>query len=151
MNKREKILVFASVAAVIWGVIVSLDSGEKDPVVINKSEDIQLFVAKVTEKVKSESKDTMTTNILSEAFSDDGPNPFLGKTLLPKRDASDLVYSGYIRCGNDVYALINKKEYNPGDTIEGTGMQIKTISPYRVVLVEDKKKKRILPLTGGGK
>lgn len=152
MNKREKILVFASVAAVIWGVIMTLDRAANKPTASVAEEDVNQFVVKVTDRVKGGSGDSLMGYSLATVLGERYVNPFLGKRLSSKKTtATDLVYNGYVQSGNRIFALINKTEYRVGDIIEGTFMQVKNIDPYRVVLVEDRKKKRILPLEGGGK
>lgn len=152
MNKREKILVFASVAAVIWGAVMTLDRAANKPAASVAEEDVNQFVVKVTDRVKGGSGDSLKGYTLSAVLGERYLNPFLGKRLSSKKTTgTDLVYNGYVQSGNRIFALINKTEYRVGDIIEGTFMQVKNIDPYRVVLVEDRKKKRILPLEGGGK
>lgn len=151
MNKREKILVFASVAAAIWGAIMTLDRAANKVPVSVAEEDVNSFVVKVTDRIKGGSGDSLKGYDLSAVLGERYASPFLGKRLSSKKTTTDLVYNGYVQSGRRIFALINKTEYRVGDIIEGTYMQVKNIDPYRVVLVEGKKKKRILPLEGGGK
>ncbi len=151
MNKREKILVFASVAAVIWGAVMTLDRTGVEPLKKAGEEDVTTFVARVTEQVKNAEGENLKGYTLSSVMGDRYNSPFLGRRLAAKKTAVDLVYNGYVRSGNRIFALINKKEYKVGDIVEGTYMQVKNVDPYRVVLVEGGKKKRILPLEGGFK
>jgi len=151
MNKREKILVFASVAAAIWGAIMTLDRAAIKAPVSVAEEDVNSFVVKVTDQIKGGSGDSLKGYSLSAVLGERYASPFLGKRLSSKKTTTDLVYNGYVQSGRRIFALINKTEYRVGDIIEGTYMQVKSIDPYRVVLVEGKKKKRILPLEGGGK
>lgn len=151
MNKREKILVFASVAAAIWGAIMTLDRAANKVPVSVAEEDVNSFVVKVTDRIKGGSADSLKGYDLSAVLGERYASPFLGKRLSSKKTTTDLVYNGYVQSGRRIFALINKTEYRVGDIIEGTYMQVKNIDPYRVVLVEGKKKKRILPLEGGGK
>lgn len=151
MNKREKILVFASVAAAIWGAVMTLDRTTNKAPVSVVEEDVNQFVVKVTERVKGGSGDSLQGYNLSAVLGEHYGSPFLGKRLSAKKTTTDLVYNGYVQSGRRIFALINKTEYRVGDIIEGTYMQVINIDPYRVVLIEDRKKKRILPLEGGGK
>ncbi len=149
MNKREKILVFASVAAAVWGAIVILNGPVKTKDGGAGEGDTQQFVASIAEQVKASGGTSLAGYDISMIMGNRISSPFLPRRLSARKQDVDLVYNGYVRSGHRMFALINKKEYKVGDIVEGTFMQVKNIDPCRVVLAEGMKKKRILPLEGG--
>ena len=149
MNKREKILVLASMAAVIWGGIVALDDSGRKKEPGPAEGDVNQFVVQIAEQVKGSGGTSLNGYDLSSVMENRVASPFLGRRLTAKKQDTELAYNGYVKSGHRMFALINKKEYKVGDIVEGTFMQVKNIDPYRVVLSEGMKKNRILPLEGG--
>jgi hypothetical protein len=149
MKKSEKILVVASVLAVIWGGVVTFGKKPIKDTDLHQAEDINLFISAVTDKVKGDSKSALNSYILSQALKDWGKSPFLVKGMSSKGMGIDYVYTGYVQNGKTIIALINNREYRAGEHIEGTGFEVKSINPNWVILVENKMKKRVLPLEGG--
>ncbi|MBU1172916.1 MAG: hypothetical protein KKD44_25430 [Proteobacteria bacterium] len=150
MSKREKILVVASVVAFIWGGMMVMDNmGKKQNKMLTPKEDVTQFILKINDAIAEDPSKGLGAFTLSRARGPWGKSPFLASNTLNFGPNDDLRYHGYVRSGNLIYALINNREYSPGEDIDGRGLRVKTISPDRVVIVENGKKKRILPLEGG--
>jgi hypothetical protein len=137
------------VIAVVWGAVMTFGPkksvNELEP---GSSGDINQFVTAVADKIKGDGNYDKNVHILTLAMQNRFRNPFFGRDIAIKGGDSEYVYSGYVRNGNTIFALINSNEYRSGDTIDGTQCEIVSISPKRVILME-KNRKRILPIEGG--
>lgn len=149
MSKREKILVAASFAAFLWGVMILVDKLEEQAAVKPPPvEDISAFVGKVSETVNNDPSGGLNDMILSKARRPWGRDPFYSSGPLSFDSKEDLHYQGYVKTRGRIFALINNIEYKMGEDVQGKDLKIKMITPDRVVLVTPERKKRILPIEG---
>lgn len=149
MSRREKILVIASVAAFIWGmVMVAGQLGQDRGAGSTPVKDVSAFVAAVGTTVNEDPSKGLDAMVLSRARGPWGDNPFYEAGPVNYDPGEDLHYQGYVRSGSRVIALINNREYRLGETMEGRDIKVRAITADRVVLVDQSGRKRILPLEG---
>ena len=59
---------------------------------------------------------------------------------------SKMTYSGFLRMGDKLLAIINGMEYETGDRLEPSGFIIRSISPSRVIIAPPGRKKQTINL-----
>ncbi len=147
MEKREKILVGASIAAVVFALLyLPGQLSKKKTGTINPAGDANVFVATMIEKVSKDSSEGLNEYVVHRAITEWKNDPFLKSGYYGKKSSHQLNYDGYVRSGNTIIAIVNGIEYGPGEVIKDKNAVIKFITPQRVVIVDNKNRKFILPL-----
>ena len=174
MTNREKIIVGLMLLTVVYGIYALFfeDTGKgggkgKTTQTAAVSSTVQLknlnaFITKVAEASKAGlSKED--NYIISRAETEWKQDPMITAELTetPKEDIErqkqikevsgprpNISYTGFMRMGDRILAIINGYEYAPGDQLIGGGYTVSSITPRRVVIVstDKSKKKFIFPL-----
>lgn len=148
MGKREKILIGLCVAGLVFLVIYSFTGEEKkqSPVKdtaehLSSTEEFvteQLAMLKKLNQIDTDrliikkaavnwTNDPFANSELIQkiqGYSEDNKTSLLNKLEKPK----PLLYSGYIKIGKTLLAIINGTEYEKGDTVEGTMYEVLSVS-----------------------
>ncbi len=151
MSRREKIMLFMAMAAVLYGVLEWVVFSSNEPPgapVTAKTDDSAGFTDKMMATImqveiehphKKEIITKIDTPWENDPFVQPGPQSgstpeTSGKTVsyLP-----DLVYSGFVFSGERAMAIIDGNEYFVGDTVVDTGYRIIRITPDKVVIQKD--------------
>ncbi|RLB96772.1 MAG: hypothetical protein DRH50_00210 [Deltaproteobacteria bacterium] len=164
MSKREKIILILMLLAIAYGAynFLFISSSRTSDVNQKKElEDLKKFVTKLAQDTTK--RDLSATNTyISLASSKWTKNPFLQskfaikpvtETHSNKVSAPEVIlrYSGYLKVGDRMLAIINGMEYEEGEELEQEGYIIKSISPTRVVVgVAGQMESVIIPLEETG-
>jgi len=165
MSKREKIITFFTITAVLYGLldyfVFSASQTNEKKQILTASQNSEL-----SDKIKTnipilrsmiinkERTDYLIPMIESEWKYD--PFKKFGKFLEKNQESAmakentDLIYSGFIKSGKKIFALINGKEYKTGEYITDTVYKIVLITPEKVVFNIDGKNQTILYLKEEG-
>jgi len=151
MSKREKIILFAVLVAVLYGAYsLFLDTPSKRATVDSgmKKSELNKVIADVTGNLTKEILDTTDTYIIARAEAEWESDPFY-KTELPKKpkvskvrkrrvvplkQKVDLTYSGYVEMGDKRLAIINGIEYEIGEELGLGGYVVERIEAFEVVI-----------------
>jgi len=154
MSKREKIIVAGMVAAILYGAYSFLfDSGGDRAVkpVGDAGPPMEQFVLGVIGQLKKADISTKDRYLLGQAQGALKRNPFFRASAISGKDATDagalapesrqttvsatrFTYTGYIAMGDNRLAILNGREYAPGDQLTADGVYLKTVTPTAVVL-----------------
>ncbi|SDU10528.1 hypothetical protein [Desulfobacula phenolica] len=152
MNKREKIILILTFMVSVYGLIdffvlpKNNKSTDKGQAIARTNKSIAEFatqsMAEISKFENLIQQNHMKT-LISKIESDWEHDPF-AKTLdsetFAEQDVSSsvqvpgFVYSGYMRVGDVLFAIINGVEYRPGEIIPENGYKVITITPKKVVL-----------------
>ena len=149
MSNREKgILVFMAIV-VLYGIYSFFLASPPKPAAVSSAksiEDITKFIGDVSASLKEDSSDK-NTYVLAQARTQWAQDPFQPpRALVAKTDivvetspgeSSEAVsyrYSGYIKMGNRLLAIINGLEYELGDEQKQGGKVIKKIGSMQAVI-----------------
>lgn len=148
MAKREKILIGLCAAGLIFLVYSSFIGKEKKsvhttdnaPTTASTDQFVteQLILLKKSDRIEADRQ------IISKAAVNWENDPFASQELIRqiegyaenektpsqinKEKQEPLLYSGYIKVGDKVLAIVNGMEYEKGDTIEGTSYEVFSVS-----------------------
>ncbi len=165
MKKREKIIVFLAIIAVLYCCYHFFSASSLKTGLITSKTDIKgskKFVKDVISKLLNDEYHEKELSIIEQADKDWAGNPFLEikdaikeikkiKKTEPLNRKTNLAYSGFITTGNRRLAIINGREYEEGEilaeeTLSKKGYCLKEISNYRVVIGVKEGIDIILPL-----
>ena len=165
MSKREKIIIVLMLVAVIYGGLSYVlgsksKNGPANPE--KRKESLNKLVTNVAQNITENNLyklDNYVVSRASEAWQDD---PFqMPEVVVEAEKKSDeeeeqkdvswqqvkLVYSGYLKIGDMILAIINGTEYGIGEPLDIPGFSVKNIAPHQVVVeVEGQIDNLILPL-----
>lgn len=148
MAKREKILIGLCIAGLVFLVYFNFIGKEKkSPYATNNAPTIsstdkfvaeQLILLKKSEQIEADKQ------IIAKAAVTWENDPFASQELIRQIEGyaenektpsqinrekpEPLLYSGYIKVGNNLLAIVNGMEYEKGDTIEGTSYEVFSVS-----------------------
>ncbi|GAB6094415.1 hypothetical protein JCM14469_06670 [Desulfatiferula olefinivorans] len=148
MSKREKILVAASVLALIVGLVLLMEPSTKDDADASPKEDVTALIATLGAAADKDPSQGLDAAVMARVRPPWGPDPFYRGAPVMFDPSEDLRYQGYVRSGSRIVALINNREYRPGDTVEGQNLTVETIAPDRVILLEQGRRIRLLAREG---
>lgn len=165
MNKREIIIVLIALGICLYGVInyffLSSGSGEGPDAQIKKeragAKDIATVVSAQLQKIRQTSGSPHLPYYFEMIESGWTKDPFVEINQEPQKEAPsveslaaeklpDLHYSGFIRAGSQLMAVINGMEYTVGETIKEIGYKIFSITPKTVRLLTDKNQEIIISI-----
>lgn len=151
MSRREKIMLFIALAALLYGVLEwGVFSSDKPPAapVAKKTESSAQTADKMMSKIMHvEIEHPHKKEIIAKIETPWENDPFVQPKPQPEQTAGssgesfsflpDLVYSGFIFSKNRVMAIINGSEHFVGDTVINTGYRVIRITPEKVVIQKD--------------
>ncbi len=151
MSRREKIMLFLALAAVVYGVLewgVFSSKEPPAPPVTGKTGSSEGSVDKMMAKfMQVEIEHPHKKEVIAKIETPWQNDPFVqpGPQSGSSRGASeetvsfvpDLLYSGFIFSGERAMAIIDGNEYFVGDTVIDTGYQVVRITPDKVVIQKD--------------
>ncbi|CAB5138031.1 hypothetical protein D3OALGA1CA_3673 [Olavius algarvensis associated proteobacterium Delta 3] len=161
MSKREKgILIVMALAVLYGGYSLLAPSTEPTPpeATTQSLQDVEGFVLGVIAELPRFSLNKTEEYMIAAATAPWGGNPFLKVTLeennIPDKLSATvpepkvpLVYSGFIELGDRRLAILNNREYEPGDALEISGYSLLAVYPSHVELKWlDSDDVRVIPL-----
>ena len=165
MNKREKIIIFLAVSALLYGIfdyfVFSSLKNSSDEAIQSETTKNNLAVlttldgklASLQIMAKNQNKDSYLISMIESEWKND---PFLKLTKAPEKfvdksmesaatiDVLELNYSGFIQYDKRIFAVINGMEYVAGEYIKDTEYQIVRITSNKIVLTIDKNRQTVL-------
>lgn len=141
MNTRERLLVFAMIAAVAVGGYLSLsragrDSAEPDDMEAGVS-DAEGFARRIRADLQPYRLTSHEESILNAAAGDWAPSPFLEKpdaAVVADTPAAEIIYTGFVNFGGTRLAILNGREYRLSESVTATDFIVESIEPDRVGL-----------------
>ena len=150
MTGREKIVIAAMAVVVAYGAYQYLAPGPKDVRATiggaGKKRGAP-FEEEIREKLKKLDINPADACIIARGGAKWPANPFFhGNLKMPEKEAVEkktipmaaagrrLKFSGYIKAGDKILAIINGMEYEVGEFLMGEGLFVKSIFPDRVVV-----------------
>lgn len=165
MSKREKIIIFITVTAVLYGLLdyfvfsASQTNEKKQSLTASQSSElfnkININLLILESMIANKEKNDYLLPMIEFEWKLDPFKKFekplekIQESAITKEHA-DLIYSGFIKLGNKIFALINGKEYKTGEYIKDTVYKIVLITPAKVVFNIDEKNQTILYLKEEG-
>ena len=160
MKRREKIIIFFALIAVLYGCysffIASTpgtltDTSKIDPGASKK------LVNDLLSKVLKDELDERELYAIAQAGKDWAGNPFMKirdeikkvaefDKVEPSNPGGNLAYCGFVETGHGKLAIIDGREYEEGEALAREGYCLKKILKYRVLVGVKGKKDIILPL-----
>lgn len=151
LGKREIIILGIVAIVILYAVFDFLSPDKKNSGIdmVQKTEELNTFVAELTGSMAKETSKNRGTILFSRAEKEWTPDPFLdgkafkawteSKTIKAREDEStvpktEFIYSGYLEVGRKRMAIINGIEYNEGEVLDVKGYVLKSISPSRVLI-----------------
>jgi len=161
MSKREKGIIIAMANAILYGgySLLAPASETPEPALAEQTlKDVEDFVLGVIAELPRFSLNKTEQYTIAAAAAPWAGNPYLQVTLeedkapeklsetVPEPDLP-LVFSGFIQLGDRRLAIINGREYEPGDALEISGYVLRAVYPSHVELVWlDSDDVRVVPL-----
>jgi hypothetical protein len=151
MLKREKIVVFAALVAVIYAaysLFMASPSKQTNIDTNKKKTEITQFIANLSEGLDKDALQKTDIYIIARAEAEWEKDPFLKTELakeskMPKQQEVSFSYSGYIKMGDKKLAIINGVEYETGEELKLAGYIVERIEPLKVV-IRGKEKQTII-------
>jgi len=145
MVKREKIILAVMGAAVVIGTLYFVaDYGPKAPSGTARPDfkALQDFADRTGGELMKAGLTETQAYILERASDQWAGDPFLGKVLAaakaeaPKNAdiSSSFAYTGFVITGLSRLAVINGMEYQVGEVVLGSGLEVQAIDPQNVVV-----------------
>ena len=161
MSKREKGILIVMVVALLYGgySLLAPSPETSEPAVAEQTlSDVETFVLGVIAELPLFSLNKTERYTIATAAEPWAGNPFLQVTLekdkapeklsatVPEPDIP-LVYSGFIELGDRRLAILNGREYEPGDALDISGYVLQAVYPSHVELKWlDSDDVRVVPL-----
>lgn len=160
MKLREKIIILAALLAGIYGLadyFIFAGKSDQGQALIQKAAlDLDTYAAAASAKLAvSKLKDPDKVNyLISRAESDWPRDPFMGEIAAEiaiidtDLDAKgpELVYSGFIRAGKIILAVVNGIEYRIGEVMNDVGYKVAGITPSQVILLTETNKEIVIDI-----
>jgi len=156
MSKREKIVVFAALVAVIYAVysLFMASPSKQTNIDTNKKKMGTIkFIANLSEGLDKDALQKTDIYIIARAEAEWEKDPFLKTELakeskipnqpMPLEQEVSFTYSGYIKMGDKKLAIINGVEYETGEELKLAGYIVERIEPLKVV-IRGKEKQTII-------
>ena len=149
MSKREKIIIWVMIAAIILAVIYFWNlprSKNNNMVLMNKSDNLDEFTTALSEQISQNSLSKVDVYAMELAQEQWYGNPFrlldakLTSTAGDETDYSEVekyIYSGYIKAGNRILGIINGVEHLIGEQVGNMGFIVKEIFPAYVIVTKE--------------
>ncbi|MGD8366429.1 MAG: hypothetical protein PVG78_02205 [Desulfobacterales bacterium] len=148
MSNREKIILALMGIAILYGAYTYLGPTEQgaSPAQSGKEmEALNAYVLGIAGSLPRLSLSDTEKYVMASAVARWPEEPFLRTRLPESRDVSgtgkpmqpedlDVVYTGYVEMNSRRLAIINGKEYAPGDALEFSGYVVRRIDPAKVEL-----------------
>jgi len=167
MSKREIILVFAALIAIIYAVYSLTTSSSSNQITNNvdiKKTGAVKFIANLSEILGKNTLDKTNIYIIARAEAEWEKDPFLKteltkKSEVPKQpvpveevpkqpepveESIRFTYSGYLEMGDKKLAIINDVEYETNDELELVGYIVEKIEPLRVIISDKERQRKII-------
>jgi hypothetical protein len=133
MQTREKILVGAMVLALMYGAVALIlpqfASGR------GSGQAADTYVNDVRATLSSPRLNEQEQQVLDAAVKPKPRNPFRAPATLRQATGNSPVrYTGFIRLGGQILAVLNGREYRQSETIRGTEWVVQSIDTERVEL-----------------
>lgn len=146
MNKREKIITGLALCAALYGAFefipLKREPGKSN---VDKRPDLDKFVRQVSVKAAKAAPTDALMYKITKVHTAWERDPFMrvrepgDEETARTAGEEPFIYSGFIRSGNDFFAVINGMAYGKGEIIEDTGAALVSISPERVVITRPDK------------
>lgn len=154
MTTRERILLIGMGGVLVWAgtsVLLSMRPGAKSQ---NKYSLINGGIRHFAETQRTLIAPLRLTEaerrILAQAILPWADSPFVdrtGESAIVEAPTQQFSYSGYLRVGEAVFAIINGREYRVSESVGDSGFSLESIKPDHVVLIAEGGKRRMtLPL-----
>jgi len=151
MSRREKIMLFMALAALLYGVmewgVFSPDTPPGTPVAGKKVPSDNMTDRMAANIMKVENEHPHKKEIIAKIETPWEKDPFVqpepqsGSSALASAETEsflpDLIYSGFISSGNRAMAIIDGNEYFVGDVVVDTGFRVIRITPDKVIIQKD--------------
>jgi len=167
MSKREIIIVFAALVAIIYAVYSLFIASSSKQITNNtniKKTGAVMFIANLSEILVKNALDKTDIYIITRAEAEWEKDPFLKTELTKKSEITkkpvpaeetpkqpepleeriSLTYSGYIEMGGKRLAIINDVEYETNDELELVGYIVEKIEPLKVIISDIERQKKII-------
>jgi len=153
MTKREKAVVFVMALAIIYGVyefFIAPSFRKPQTTGVNKeaaTDGTNKLTEDIARALKEDGSAGLDAYIAARAEEEWTADPFRTgnysleegtKASFESRGKNGFVYSGYLDIGKRRVAIINGTDYRIGDELEMRGYRIKSITPSRVIIVDQK-------------
>lgn len=160
MKLREKIIIVVAVLAGTYGVadyfLLSGKTDSEQAVSEKAALDLDTFEAEAKARlaVSKLSDPDRTHYLIKKAESEWTKDPFRGDVAVSvdpiKEDSEEkdveFVYSGFIRIGNTIFAVVNGIEYKVGEILQDVGYKVAGITQSQVVLLTEANKEIVIYL-----
>jgi hypothetical protein len=151
MSRREKIILFVVLVAVVYGVYtIFMDSPSKDSSAHTgkQSTGLNKLVSDVIDELKKGAVTEAEAYIIARAEDEWASDPFFEKRLCKTSEAEEaqapsFTYNGYVEMDRKRLAIIDGLEYETGEELPG-GYIIRGIHPDRVVIKGERREKEII-------
>ncbi len=160
MNKREKIIVILAAVIGIYGlmdyfIFSKTPQSTAQEILAQEKLDIDTFAQTASASltaIRTITQEKDMSYLLARLESEWKKDPFirLDSDMIAEpeeKQASalpELVYSGFVKIGNKLMAVINGMEYMMGETLRDISFKIKKITPGKVVLMTEANKEIII-------
>lgn len=165
MKKREKIIIFFAVTAVLYGSYNFFTASTSSTVTDVSKTDIgasKKLVDGLVSKVLNNELNVRELYTIAQAGKDWTGNPFMKikdeirkVTKINKTESStpggNLAYFGFIETGRGKLAIIGGREYEEGDALAREGCCLKKIFKHKVIVAVKGQKDITLPLMATNK
>ena len=164
MKRRETIIIILMIVAIVYAAYSFIfDQPEESSIPgitsITESGDaskgLSKFVARVLRKINKKNS-VVDVHIIKMAMAEWKRDPFMSSDLYEEsgikggrrfgKSKNEIIYSGYIKLGKKMLAVINGIEYEEGETLETGVYIVSDIMPSAVVLKNNVNKTITLPL-----
>jgi len=163
MKKREKIILVLAISALLYGAVdyFILSSGKNETINADTANQFSGFIEKINATLINlniiEQKKANADYLISMIESEWKNDPFskIEKSSKGNQESAidiemaGLIYSGFIKLGNKMLAVIDGMEYTTGEYIKDSGYKIIRITPESVFINNSLNKKIILYLNEG--
>lgn len=152
MKKREKIIFGLALVAALYGLIdffilsnkdksnqTGVSTVEKDIKTQDFAEKCMVAISKIEMAKMQNEWQILMSKIESEWEHD----PFVQSLISEQQEelsVADIIYSGFIIAGNNVFAVINGIEYKSGELIKKYEYKVMNITPHKIILQKNLKK-----------
>lgn len=163
MKTREKIILVLACLALLYGLLdyFILSSGNKENILSETQNQFSDFIEKANTSLANlnliEQQKANAGYLVSLIEADWKNDPFITiKNITKKSQRSEktdemaaLIYSGFIKLGNKMLAVIDGMEYTTGEYIKNTGYKVIQITPESVSIDNNENNKIVLYLKEG--
>lgn len=164
MNKRETIIVAIAVLIAVYGLLDFLvfsggaRSGLDDRIQTekNRTNDLAVSAQAQLQIIQKATQDNELAYLQQQVESAWQNDPFIKydakdrkkkkKETIAQQNIPQMDYTGFVRAGNNLMAIINGMEYMVGETIKDIGYKVIHISPTRTRLLTDANTEIILTI-----